>query len=141
MVISPKPNVYNKIFFKTLPKSFAVTTAAVKVCVIKTSNASIINHKPGDIAAPGQSQDIAELRGVVTSDREEEPEPEKNLFSKLSTQCLELEAGRILEVVAVNLSRQEDAELHHLLKHGGCERLHGNVVVQLRRGDRDTVVM
>lgn len=58
-------------------------------------------------------------------------ENQTHLFGQLPAERLELEAGWIVEVVAVNLSRQEDTELHHLLQHRGEGALHGDVVVQL----------
>lgn len=48
------------VLFKTLPNSLDLTTAAVKVCVIKTNNASITDHKPGDVTSPVRSQDAVE---------------------------------------------------------------------------------
>lgn len=66
--------------------SLSLTAVTVKVCVIKTNKASIIDHKPGDIAGPGQSQDTVALRGVVKRDRQRETEPETNLFSELSAE-------------------------------------------------------
>ncbi len=119
------------MFLNSCLTNLGLTTAAVKVCVIKTNNASITDHKPGDIASPVWSQDTVALRGVIKRDRQKEMEPETNLFSKLSAECLVLEAGWIVEVVAVHLSRQEDAQLHHLLQHGVGGGLYGNVIVQL----------
>lgn len=58
-------------------------------------------------------------------------ENQTHLFSQLPAERLELEAGWIAEVVAVNLSCQEDTELHHLLQHRGEDGLHSDVVVQL----------
>lgn len=55
-------------------------------------------------------------------------ELEMNLVSKMSAERLELEAGWIIEVINENLSRQEDAQLHHLLQHGGAARLHGDFI-------------
>lgn len=81
--------------------------------------------------SPVWSQDTVALRGVIKRDRQKETEPETNLFSKLSAECLVLKAGRIVEVVAERLSGQEDAQLHHLLQHSGGGRLYGNVIVQL----------
>lgn len=43
--------------FEPLPNSLSLTTAVIKVCVIKTNNASITDHKPVDIESPGQRQD------------------------------------------------------------------------------------
>lgn len=63
--------------------SLSLTAVTVKVCVIKTNKASIIDHK---LAGPGQSQDTVALRGVVKRDRQRETEPETNLFSELSAE-------------------------------------------------------
>lgn len=45
------------VLFETLPNNLDLTTVAVKVRVIKTNNASITDHKPGDVAGPDRSQD------------------------------------------------------------------------------------
>lgn len=65
------------------------------------------------------------------SHKERQAEPETNLFSKLPAERLVVDAGWILEVVAVYFSAQKDAQLHHLLQHSGCRRQHSNVIVQL----------
>lgn len=49
----------------------------------------------------------------------------------MSAQCLILEAGGIVQVVAVHLPVQPDAQLHHLLQLGGVGRMKSDVVVQL----------
>lgn len=119
------------VFLNSCIWVLGLTTAAVKVRVIKTNNASIMDHKPGDIVSPVWSQDTVALRGVIKRDRQKELEPETNLLSKLSAERLVLEAGWIFEAVAVYLSSQEDTELHHLLQHSGGRSLHGNIIVQL----------
>ena len=106
-----------------------LTTTAVKVHVIKANNASITEHKPGHTAGPDRSQDAAAGMGVTATGAESET----HLLCQLPTEHLELEAVWIPEVAAVRLSGQEDAELHLLLQHGGCGRLHHDVIVQLHR--------
>lgn len=91
-------------------------TAAVKMCVLKTNSTSITDQKPGDIVSRKEKQ--AE-------------EPQADLFRKLSAECLELEAAWIVQVVAVHLSSQDDAECHHLLQNSRGVGLHCNVIVQL----------
>lgn len=91
-------------------------TAAVQMCVIKTNSTSITDQKAGDKERHKEKQ--AE-------------EPQTDLIHKLSAECLELEAAGIVQLVAVHLSSQDDAERHHLLQHSGGVGLHCNVIVQL----------
>lgn len=119
------------VFLNSCLTVLGLTTSAVKVRVMKTNNASITDHKPGDIVSPVWGQDTVALWGVIKRDRQKELEPETDLFSKLSAEGLVMEAGWIAQVVTVHLSSQEDAQLHHLLQHSGRGRLHGNVIVQL----------
>lgn len=58
-------------------------------------------------------------------------ETETNLIRKVSAEHLELEAGWIFEVVAEDLSSQEDAHLHHLLQNSGSGGLNGDFIEQL----------
>lgn len=58
-------------------------------------------------------------------------ELETNLFRKISAERLELEAGWISELVAEDLSSQEDAQLHYLLQNGGSRGLNGDFIEQL----------
>lgn len=64
------------------------------------------------------------------------PAAAANLLCQLPAERLVLEAGGVVQVVAVRLPGQQDAELHHLLLRGEGRRLHGDVVVQLRRETR-----
>lgn len=91
-------------------------TAAVKMVVIITNSTSITDQKPGD---------------TVSHKEKQAEEPQTDLFHKLSAECLEPEAAWIVQVVAVPLSSQDDAECHHLLQHSGGVGLHCNVIVQL----------
>lgn len=72
--------------------------------------------------------------------KESKAEPETNLFSKLPAECLVMDAGWILKIVAVHLSCQEDAQLHHLLQHSGCRRQHSNVIVQLNHEEEIQII-
>lgn len=58
-----------------------------------------------------------------------------NLVGELAAERLVLEAARVVQVLAVHLPGQHDAELHHLLHGDGREGLHRDVIVQLRRGE------
>lgn len=60
-----------------------------------------------------------------------------NLFNQMPVERLELEAGWIVEVVAENLSCQEDAELHHLLQCSAAAGLRRDFIGQLRQ-ERNT---
>lgn len=55
-----------------------------------------------------------------------------DLVAEVAAQRLVLEAARVVQVVAVHLAGQDDAELHHLLHGHWGEGLQGDVIVQLR---------
>lgn len=58
-----------------------------------------------------------------------------NLVGELAAERLVLEAARVVQVLAVHLPGQDDAELHHLLHGDGGEGLHRDVIVQLRHSE------
>lgn len=92
------------VFLNSCLTVLGLTTSAVKVRVMKTNNASITDHKPGDIVSPVWGQDTVALWGVIKRDRQKELEPETDLFSKLSAEGLVMEAGWIAQVVTVHLT-------------------------------------
>lgn len=61
-----------------------------------------------------------------------EAERTTDLVSELAAERLVLQAARVVQVVAVHLAGQDDAELHHLLHGDRGEGLHRDVIVQLR---------
>lgn len=60
-----------------------------------------------------------------------EAERTTDLVGELAAECLVLQAARVVQVVAVHLAGQDDAELHHLLHGDRGEGLHRDVIVQL----------